>query len=128
MDWIQQAVRDFGDTLGIEDLEFDASQGIELMLDSGVLVGIACLPDIPSQEMLVYATAPLDFDPLSQLEQALRLSNARYGDLPPVQVAISDNQLVLAIRLSTREFDLPALDEAVGRLVDMQHLVTQNAF
>lgn len=125
MDWIQQAVRDFGDTLGIEDLEFDASQGIELMLDSGVLVGISCLP---SQEMLVYATAPLDFDPLSELEQALRLSNARYGDLPPVQVAISNNQLVLAIRLSTREFDLPALDEAVGRLVDMQHQVSQNAF
>lgn len=125
MDWIQQTVRDFGDTLGIEDLEFDASQGIELMLDSGVLVGISCLP---SQEMLVYATAPLDFDPLSELEQALRLSNARYGDLPPVQVAISNNQLVLAIRLSTREFDLPALDEAVGRLVDMQHQVSQNAF
>lgn len=121
MDWIQQAVRDFGDTLGIEALEFDASQGVELMMDSGELVGIACLPELPSQEMLVYASVPLQFDSLAQLEQALSMSNGRHDLSPPVHAVIVDRQLVMAIRLSTREFNLPALDEAVGRLIARQH-------
>ena len=43
MDWIQQAVREFGDTLGIEDLRFNAGEGIEITLDSGELVGIASM-------------------------------------------------------------------------------------
>ena len=129
MDWIQQAVRDFANTLGIEDLEFDASQGVELMMDSGELVGVACLPELPSLEMLVYAAAPLKFDPLLQLEQALLMSNARYDLSPPVQAVIVDRQLVLAMHLPTREFDLPALDEAVGRLIAKQHeAAAQNAF
>ena len=129
MDWIQQAVRDFGNTLGIEALEFDASQGVELMMDSGELVGIACLPELPSQKMLVYAAAPLQFDPLLQLEHALLASNARYDLSPPVQAVIVDRQLVLAMRLATREFNLPALDEAVGRLIARHHDATfQNAF
>lgn len=121
MDWIQQAVRDFGDSLGIENLHFDAGRGIELALDAGELVGIACSPELPLQEMLVYASAPLAFDPLPQMELALRHSNARHGAVPYMQAAIIANRLVLAVRLDAREFSLPALDDAVWRLVDMQH-------
>ena len=121
MDWIQQAVREFGDTLDIENLQFDASEGVELVLDSAEVVGIACSPELASQEMLVYVSAPLNFDPLPQMELALRLSNARHGIPPYLQTAIVDKQLVLALRLDAREFNLPALDEAVWRLVEMQH-------
>jgi hypothetical protein len=79
--------------------------------------------------MLVYASAPLQFDPLAQLEQALLMNNARYDLSPPVQAVIVDRQLVLAMHLPTREFDLPVLDEAVGRLIARQHDATaQNAF
>jgi len=121
MDWIQQAVRDFGNSLGIDNLQFDADHGIELALDAGELVGIACSPELPLQEMLVYASAPLAFDPLPQMALALRHSNARHGAAPYPQAAIIANRLVLAVRLDAREFSLPALDDAVWRLVDMQH-------
>jgi type III secretion system chaperone SycN len=121
MDWIQQAVREFGETLDIENLQFDASEGIELALESGEVVGIACLPELASQEMLVYVSAPLAFDPLPQMALALQHGNARYGTAPYLQAAIVQKRLVLAIRLDAREFNLPALDEAVWRLVDMQH-------
>jgi len=124
MDWIQQAVRDFGDTLDIDNLQFDAAQGVELALDSGELVGIACSPDLALQEMLVYASAPLAFDPLPQMELALRHSNARHGAAPYMQAAIIGDRLVLSVRLDAREFSLPALDDAVWRLVDMQHQAT----
>jgi hypothetical protein len=121
MDWIQQAVREFGETLDIGDLQFDADEGLELALDSGEIVGVACSPESTSQEMLVYVSAPLEFDPLPQMALALQLGNARHGAAPWPQAAIVGNRLVLAIRLAAREFDLPALDEAVWRLVDMQH-------
>nr|WP_314623070.1 hypothetical protein [uncultured Noviherbaspirillum sp.] len=121
MDWIQQAVREFGDTLGIEDLGFDASVGLEVMLDSGEVVGIAHSPALASGEMLVYASVALAFDPVPQMEAALTLSDARRASAPYVHAAVIDNLLVMAIRLDAREFDLPSLDDAVWRLVDLQH-------
>lgn len=121
MDWIQQAVSEFGRTLGIDELEFDAHEGIELALESGELVGIAYTPELTYQEMLVYVSAQLDFDPLPQMAHVLRLSNARYGSAPYLQAAVVANRLVLAMRLDAREFNLPALDEAVWRLVELQH-------
>jgi type III secretion system chaperone SycN len=121
MDWIQQAVREFGETLDIANLQFDASEGIELALESGEIVGIACMPSLASQEMLVYVSAPLEFDPLPQMALALQLGNARYGAAPYLQAVIVENRLVLAVRLDAREFDLPALDEAVWHLVEVQH-------
>jgi len=122
MDWIQQAVSEFGNSLDIDDLRFDATEGIELALDSGEIVGISCSPDLTLQEMLVYVSAPLAFDPLPQLALALELGNARYAIAPYIQPAIVGNRLILALRLDVREFNLPALDEAVWRLVDAQHL------
>ena len=121
MDWIQQAVREFGDTLDIENLQFDAGEGIELALESGEILGIACSPELASREMLVYVGAPLEFDPLRQMERALQLSNARDAAAPYIQPAIVDERLILAVRLDAREFSLSTLDEAVWRLVDMQH-------
>jgi type III secretion system chaperone SycN len=124
MDWIQQAVREFGETLDIENLQFDSSEGIELTLESGEIVGIAYMPELASLEMLVYVSAPLEFDPLPQMALALQLANARYGTAPYLQAAIVQKRLVLAIRLDAREFNLPALDEAVWRLVNAQHEAT----
>lgn len=121
MDWIQQAVREFGDTLGIQDLGFDASVGLEVMLDSGEVVGIAHSPALALGEMLVYASGPLAFDPVPQMEVALKLSDARRASAPYVHAGVIDSLLVMAIRLDVREFNLPLLDEAVWRLVDMQH-------
>ena len=121
MDWIEQAVREFGATLGIDELHFDARDGLELALDSGEMIGIAHSSALPSEEMLIYASAPLAFDPLPQMEAALRLSNARHAGAPYLHAAVLDERLVLAIRLDARAFNLPALDEAVWRLVDMQH-------
>ena len=120
MDWIQQAIRDFGASIGVDDLVLDETQGVELTLDSGELIGISHLPDTATREMLVYATAPLHFSPLRQLEKALRLANARQGVSWLVQTAISNGQLMLAMRLPARSFDLPALDEAVSHLMAMQ--------
>jgi type III secretion system chaperone SycN len=121
MDWIQQAVREFGETLDIDDLQFDASEGVELALESGEIVGIACTSGPAPQEMLVYVSTALDFDPLPQMELALRMSNARYASAPYLQAAISENRLILAIRVDAREFTLPVLDDAVWRLVELQH-------
>lgn len=126
MDWIQQAVRQFGDTLDIENLYFDASDGVELALESGEILGIACSPELASQEMLVYVGAPLDFDPLLQMEHALWLGNARHGAAPYLQPAIIDKRLILAVRMDARAFSLSTLDEAVWHLVDMQHQAAEN--
>lgn len=121
MDWIGQAVREFGDTLGIGELHFDARDGLELALDSGEIIGFAYSSALASEEMLIYASAPLVFDPLPQMEAALRLSNARHAGAPYLRAAIVAERLVLALRLDARAVNLPVLDESVWRLIDMQH-------
>ena len=93
---------------------------MELGLPSGELVGFSYLPELPYQEMLVYISAPLLFDPLRQLETALRLSNARYNPYGQAQTGIREDRLVIAMHLPVRAFDLPLLDQTVNSLLEMQ--------
>lgn len=123
MEWIQQAIRDFGASRGLDgpdSLEFDPNAVLELSLQGEESLGIACLPELPLQEMLVYTSAPLQFDPLPQMEAALRLSNARNNLYGPVQVGIHDGRLILAMHLPARAFDRPTLEQAVDSLLEMQ--------
>jgi len=120
MDWIAQTISDFSSARGLENLEFELDSVLELDLPSGELVGFSYLPELPFQEMLVYVSAPLLFDPLRQLETALRLSNARYNPYGQAQTGIREDRLVIAMHLPVRAFDLPLLDETVNSLLEMQ--------
>jgi hypothetical protein len=120
MEWIAQTINEFSAARGLEQLRFELDSVLELELPSGELVGFSYLPELPYQEMLVYISAPLLFDPLRQLETALRLSNGRYNPYGPAQPVIRNDRLVIAMRLPVRAFDLPLLDQTVSSLLEIQ--------
>lgn len=120
MDWIQQTIREFGASRGLGELEFEFDSILELDLPGGELLGICHIPELPLHEMLVYASTPLRFDPLRQLEAALRLANVRCHSYGQVQTGIQDERLVMAVHLPARAFDLPLLNLTVNSLLEMQ--------
>lgn len=121
MDWIQQTIKEFGASRGLDELEFEFESILELQLQSGELLGFCYIPELPLHEMLVYTSAPLQFDPLNQLEAALRLANGRSNAYGQVQTGIQEDRLVLAMHLSARAFDLPLLEQTVNSLLEMQY-------
>lgn len=120
MDWIQQTIREFGASRGFGEFEFESDGILELRLPGGEMLGICHIPELPLHEMLVYASAPLRFNPLRQFEAALRLSNARCNAYGQVQTGIQEERLVMAMHLSARAFDLPLLEQTVNSLLEMQ--------
>lgn len=121
MDWIQQTIKEFGASRGLDELEFEFESILELQLQSGELLGFCYIPELPLHEMLVYTSAPLQFDPLNQLEAALRLANGRSNAYGQVQTGIQEDRLVLAMHLPARAFDLPLLEQTVNSLLEMQY-------
>lgn len=120
MDWIEQTLRDFVASKGLDLQEFDTDGGFEIILDNDEWLGVACFPDLPFQEIMVYTSRPLQFDSSRQIEAALRLSNAHYNLCGPVQTSIQNRRLIMALRLSDHGFNLPALNQAVDLLLEIQ--------
>jgi hypothetical protein len=122
MDWIQQTIKDFGALRGLGELEFSFDSILELQLQSGELLVFCYIPELPLHEMLVYTSAPLQFDPLGQFEAALRLANGRSNAYGQVQTGIQEDRLVMAMHLPARAFDLPLLEQTVNSLLEMQYM------
>ena len=120
MEWIPQTIRELGASRGLGELEFEFDGILELSLQGGELLGFCYLSELPFHEMLVYTSAPLRFDPLHQLEAALRLSNGRCNTYGQVQIGIREDRLMMAMHLPARAFDLPLLDQTVSSLLEMQ--------
>jgi hypothetical protein len=121
MDWIQQTIREFGASRGLGELEFEFDSILELQLENGELLGFCYIPELPLREMLVYISAPLQFDPLGQFEAALRLANGRFNAYGQAHTGIQEGRLVMAMHLAEREFDLPLLEQTVNSLLEMQY-------
>lgn len=122
MDWIQQTIKEFGASRGLGELEFALDSILELQLQSGELLVFCYIPELPLHEMLVYTSAPLQFDPLGQFEAALRLANGRSNAYGQVQTGIQEDRLVMAMHLPARAFDLPLLEQTVNSLLEMQNM------
>jgi hypothetical protein len=121
MDWIQQTIKEFGASRGLGELEFEFDSILELQLQNGELLGFCYIPELILHEMLVYTSAPLQFDPLPQFEAALRLANGRSNAYGQAQTGIQEDRLVMAMHLPARAFDLPLLEQTVNSLLEMQY-------
>lgn len=124
MDWIQRTIREFGASRILGELAFEFDSILELQLQNGELLGFCYVPELPWREMLVYISAPLQFDPLNQLDAALRLANGRSNAYGQTQIGIQDDRLVMAMHLPARAFDLPLLEQTVDSLLEMQYKAT----
>ena len=103
MNWLEQALHDIGEDLGVGPIELDENHSARLMIDSDLL-GI----EHHGEEVLIYLSGALDVpDEGSWLQ---RLERVHYNQRLPrsVQLALAaENQLVALSRCPDREFSHP---------------------
>ena len=116
MNWIQDAVAEYGRQLGIEGLRLDANGAVQLQLQSGGLLAVEQTRRGEIDEVLVYLGSPLGFEGPRRLRAALARAHYSNGTGQAVQVACRgegpEALLLVIVRLPERDFTLQSLGQA----------------
>jgi len=133
MSWIEQAIADFGQTLGIPRLTLDAHGRLELDLGAGKILHIRFNPQAQAADAPHYSSAaaappelwiavarpmqsPTPAHSAAALRSALRLTDFRQAPPWPLQAALQGESLLLAMRIPERECTVSAIDQAREQL------------
>lgn len=116
MNWVHQAISDFGHSIGIPTLQLDQNNRLQLFLSENRRLQIQHLPDLALPEVVVSRVEPLHFASPAMLRQALRSPDFRYPSLWPLQAAATENELLLAMRIPQRAFVVNVLEQALENL------------
>lgn len=116
MNWIHDAVAEYGRQLGIEGLQLDDRGAVQLQLRSGGLLAVERVQRNDADEILVYLGSPLGFEGPRRLRAALVKAHYTHASAQSVQVACRgegpDALLLVLLRMPAREFTLQSLGRA----------------
>lgn len=120
MSWIDDTLRDFGQQMGLPQLEFGRHKVAQLAFDSGAVLAVEPSQRGEVEEVLVYLSQPLGFGAERAIRQALiKAHHSNLGQMP-VQVATRgngpDTALLALVRIPARNFTLQSLDESFDYL------------
>jgi type III secretion system chaperone SycN len=125
LEWVAQAVADFGRSMGLADWTPGPDGRASLRLQSGVLVHLVA----DEADLRVQLDCPLAFETPQLLQRALEAAHARLGT--PVQLGLrgSGAEMVLQIarRLPLRQVTGPALARQVDELLGWFEALRQPA-
>lgn len=116
MNWIDQSIREFGNSIGIASLRFDEDGVLRLGTGSGGSIEVHHQRDQSPPTMLVIASEPIGFNGPARLREALKLADFRRQCAWPLHVALDGDQLVLAARMDERSFSHSALETVLDQL------------
>ncbi len=125
MNWVEQTVAAFGQTIGIPGLSLSANGSVDLVLEHGGTLSLRHLGDNTPAEVVVQRSKPLGFAPERQIRRALRLSDFRHPSSWPTQVAIDNDLLILAMRMPERVFSLDSLEQVISELMRMHAFIAE---
>ena len=125
MNWVEQTVAAFGQTIGIPGLSLSASGSVDLVLEHGGMLSLRHLGEKAPAEVVVQRSKPLGFAPERQIRRALRLSDFRHPSSWHTQVAIDNDLLILAMRMPERTFSLDSLEQTISELMRMHAFIAE---
>lgn len=123
MNWVNQAISDFGISIGIPTLQLDENNRLQLTLSENRRLQIQHLPNLALPEVVVSRAEPLHFASPAMLRQALRSSDFRYPSLWPLQAGATDSELLLAMRIPQRAFVVNVLEQAIANLAALHQRI-----
>jgi len=125
MNILRDTLAEFGHRIGLDHLDAGPDGAVQLLLPSGVALGVDGVRHEDRTEILVYRAQPVGFDAPRAVRAALLRNHYRHGGPLPIQVAARgegpDTQLLLVTRLPERAFTVQALEHAfdvLERLAD----------
>lgn len=124
MSWIDDAVSDFGRTMGLEPLAFNSSGVINLVFE----VSGALYLERADSALLVYLCREIDRPSAELYAAALELCHWRHNHDYPVNAALhQDKTLVFSVRLTEEQVSVPALEQVIQLLDSLQNETQQEA-
>ncbi len=131
MDWIEDALRKFGQQLGIEDLRPGPDGELLLQLEDGSQVGVERCEFLGTDESLVYALVPAGYQAGSRLRMALmrchELSQARWTAQVGLRGMGPDAMVLVLVRVPSRQFTAPVLGDAIEHLLGWMEFIRRSA-
>lgn len=120
MNWIDDALHDFGRGMGIAGLKFDRDAVVGLTFERRG----ALFFERADAAVLVYLARRTPGHDSGPLERALCCTHYGEGHPLPIQAGLlGEDTLVLLARLEDRAFSLPALEKAVALLTELHDRV-----
>lgn len=122
MSWVDDALADFGRSIGIAGLQFAADSPVSLEFER---LGTLCFEQLDGC-VLVYAVRRLDRPDEECLSAALDACHWRHNHPFPVQAGLHGGEhLTFAVRIPERDFALPMIERAVNFLGEMHDAVSE---
>ncbi len=125
MNWIQDAVSEFGRQVGISSLDLGPQESIQLTFASGTVLAVEPVNRPEEEEVLVSLGRPAGHQVAPLLRTAFVKAHMANGGAMPVQIVTRGSGpqtlLVAVVRLQRRAFTPQALSQAVeflGRWLD----------
>jgi type III secretion system chaperone SycN len=119
MDWIQSAINDFGNSIGLPGLRLDDDGSLRLRTGSGGSIELHHLSQDDEGALVIAYGEPAPYDLAERLRRALQHADLRRNQATPLQVASYAAQLILATRLPERLVSQPVLNETLAWLRDL---------
>jgi type III secretion system chaperone SycN len=120
MDWIQAAIAEFGQSMGMPELELDEQGQLVLDLEDGSELLLQDLQAQGGHDFIVSLACPCSGDTASALRQALRSADHRRSPQWPVQVALHEQDLLITIRIARNALMSSSLEEAIDGATALQ--------
>lgn len=109
-----EAIRAFGETMGMDNLQFaDGQQVLELNFEDG---SVCRFEQASNGALLISVHHEENFVPMAQLENMLRLCDYQRGHEIDIRPGADGNRLSFMTTISERDLNLSRVDQAVSSL------------
>lgn len=116
MTWINDTMRDFGNSIGLPELTLNDRGILDLDLPNDRRLRIAHLHQLPVPEVVLSRSQSLFYPQHSVLSALLKLNDFRNSTEWTVQTALSERELFIAVRIPERSFVVNVMEQAFAAL------------
>lgn len=124
MSWIDDALSDFGRSMGIPDLRFGDNDALQLAFERRGTLFFERLDD----GVLMYLVQQVPYPDAELYARALDACHWRHHHPYAVRAGLrGEDALAFAVEIPNAEFQLPAIERALEFLSDLQQRVREGA-
>lgn len=121
MNWVEQTINEFGNSVGLPSLTLDYTGKVSFSLQQGGSIVIQHLPELALPEVVVTRSEPISYATPELLRQALRIGDFRNPSSWQLQAGCNQRELFLAMRIPERAFVMNVLEQVLAQLTALQN-------
>ncbi len=116
IDFVNQAIRDFGRNIGFQDLKIDGKNSLKLIIGENILISFTYLDNLPIREIIISKTREIQYLSLEKIKRLLEYAHFEITPQLSFQNSIIENKLISSVRILERNFNLNTIEQAISFL------------